>query len=350
MSRTSLTRPRLNRAVWDRTATDTRLLPRSRRSASGGLPYTMSLGNPLPGDGSSIDYVRHTPSQGHCRTGAPLTGRSGFAHGEFKEPAFAGLRLRVVVPLQDPNAVTIRVIPSAHGSIGSVLPSLSSVERCCRTDKPHTETTSNLTRLLRHVWGYSRIAVDVNHPLRRIIGIDAGVVVLLLKSHGPSIASLSFPLVHFPSRDDRPVAQSVGAPSGASTPLPPPIDLNIPTPRRSPMPRGGRRPGAGAPKGNYNAFKHGRNSRRMRELAAILALVPHTRRPVEGDPQEARLASALALSAFMDRLSLHSLQLTDPAMQKLHRTVKALQPPELKRPRKTPRSWYKISATIKDHA
>ena len=102
------------------------------------------------------------------------------------------------------------------------------------------------------------------------------------------------------------------------------------------MPRGGRRPGAGAPKGNYNAFKHGRNSRRLQELAAILALVPRTRRPAQGDPQEARLAFALTLSAFMDRLSLHSLRLTDPAMQKLYRTVKALQPPKPKRPRKKP--------------
>ena len=102
------------------------------------------------------------------------------------------------------------------------------------------------------------------------------------------------------------------------------------------MPRGGSRPGAGAPKGNYNAFKHGRNSRRLRELAAILALVPRTRRPAVDDPHEARLASALALSAFMDRLSLHSLQLTDPAMKKLYRTVKALQPPKPKRPRKKP--------------
>ena len=102
------------------------------------------------------------------------------------------------------------------------------------------------------------------------------------------------------------------------------------------MPRGGRRPGAGAPKGNYNAFKDGRNSRRLRELAAILALIPRTRRSAVDDPHEARLASALALSAFMDRLSLHSLHLTDPAMQNLHRTVKALQPPKPKRPREKP--------------
>ena len=123
------------------------------------------------------------------------------------------------------------------------------------------------------------------------------------------------------------------------------------------MPRGGRRPGAGAPKGNYNAFKHGRNSSRLRELADILALVPPTRRPAAGDPREARLASALALSAFMDRLSL---RLTDPAMQKLHQTVKALQPPGPKRPRKSPLlAWSKpkgprklniFQKTIKIHA
>ena len=126
--------------------------------------------------------MRHTLSKGLCRIGAPLTGRSGFAHGEFKEPAFAGLRQRVVVPLQDPTAVTIRVIPSADRGIGSVLPSLSSVERCCRTDRPHTETPSNLARLLRHVWGFRRIAAD-------LLGVAAGVVVFLRNSHGPSIAS-----------------------------------------------------------------------------------------------------------------------------------------------------------------
>ena len=99
MSRTSLHRPRRNRAVWDRPAPGTRLLPSP-------LPLTVSPGIPLPGDGRSTDYMRHTLSKGLCRIGAPLTGRSGFAHGEFKEHAFAGLRLRAVVPLQDPTAVT----------------------------------------------------------------------------------------------------------------------------------------------------------------------------------------------------------------------------------------------------
>ncbi len=40
------------------------------------------------------------------------------------------------------------------------------------------------------------------------------------------------------------------------------------------MPHGGRRPGAGAPKGNLNGLKHGRNSRRFQELANALAEPP----------------------------------------------------------------------------
>jgi hypothetical protein len=36
------------------------------------------------------------------------------------------------------------------------------------------------------------------------------------------------------------------------------------------MPRGGKRPGAGAPKGNMNALKHGRNSRQLAEMGKIV--------------------------------------------------------------------------------
>src|SRR3970282_1701845 len=52
-----------------------------------------------------------------------------------------------------------------------------------------------------------------------------------------------------------------------------------PRPRpTSPRPRGARRPGAGAPKGNLNAMKHGETSRQMQHLATALALVPGTRK------------------------------------------------------------------------
>jgi hypothetical protein len=38
--------------------------------------------------------------------------------------------------------------------------------------------------------------------------------------------------------------------------------------------RGGRRPGAGAPKGNFNGFKHGLRSKRLAQLGAFLAANP----------------------------------------------------------------------------
>ena len=43
------------------------------------------------------------------------------------------------------------------------------------------------------------------------------------------------------------------------------------------MTRGGKRPGAGAPKGNLNALKHGRHSTQLQQLAVTLALLPAVR-------------------------------------------------------------------------
>jgi len=44
--------------------------------------------------------------------------------------------------------------------------------------------------------------------------------------------------------------------------------------RGAKRPRGGRRPGAGAPRGNLNALKHGRRSRQFAEIGAIIAADP----------------------------------------------------------------------------
>jgi hypothetical protein len=49
-------------------------------------------------------------------------------------------------------------------------------------------------------------------------------------------------------------------------------------PERKRPRRGGRRPGAGAPKGNLNALKHGANSQQLRDLAIALSLVPDARK------------------------------------------------------------------------
>lgn len=74
------------------------------------------------------------------------------------------------------------------------------------------------------------------------------------------------------------------------------------------MSRGGRRPGAGAPKGNFNALKHGLRSKQVRQLAEELArsrvyrrflqrtarLAQRRRANFEGDR-----AAAVALSTWL---------------------------------------------------
>ena len=184
MSRISLHRPRHNRAVWDRPATDTRLLPIP-------FPNTVSPAVPLSADGRSTDFTRQTPSQGLCRYNAPSYGRFGLADFTLAEdkPASFDAFARALEPFHDSSNRSHPSIPFGAPRHRVVTPSLSSVERCSRTDMPHTETPSNLARLLRHVWGFRRLAADVQHPLRRTIGVGAGVVVFLRNSHGPSIAS-----------------------------------------------------------------------------------------------------------------------------------------------------------------
>ena len=186
MSRTSLTRPRRNRAVWDRPATGTRLLPNP-------FPTTVSPAVPLSADGRSTDFTRQTPLQGLCRYSAPSYGRFGLADFTLAEdiPASFDAFARALEPLHGSTTRSHPSIPFGAPRHRVVTPSLSSVERCYRTDMPHTETPSNLARLLRHVWGFRRLAADVQHPLRRTIGVGAGVVVFLRNSHGPSIASTS---------------------------------------------------------------------------------------------------------------------------------------------------------------
>jgi len=44
------------------------------------------------------------------------------------------------------------------------------------------------------------------------------------------------------------------------------------------MPHGGKRPGAGAPKGNLNALKSGRRSRQLKVVIAALVAAPSVRR------------------------------------------------------------------------
>jgi hypothetical protein len=58
--------------------------------------------------------------------------------------------------------------------------------------------------------------------------------------------------------------------------------------------RGGRRPGAGAPRGNLNALKHGRRSRQFAEIGAIIAASDTTRATLFALAQRRRTKDARA--------------------------------------------------------
>jgi hypothetical protein len=80
------------------------------------------------------------------------------------------------------------------------------------------------------------------------------------------------------------------------------------------VPRGGRRPGAGAPAGNLNALKHGAHSTYIHALVQALAAHPTTREALirlarrrRAQKREAERAAALLLSALLDK-TLRSLR------------------------------------------
>ena len=67
------------------------------------------------------------------------------------------------------------------------------------------------------------------------------------------------------------------------------------------MPKGGPRPGAGAPKGNLNALKHGRTSRQLKQVSRILAALPRHPEPANGvkTRKSKRRQAASALAAHL---------------------------------------------------
>ena len=73
------------------------------------------------------------------------------------------------------------------------------------------------------------------------------------------------------------------------------------------MPRGGKRSGAGAPKGNLNAVKTGQYSVRLRAIARALSDVPQVRdllmETERLQNKQQRKAQRLALQALQDIVS-----------------------------------------------
>ena len=67
------------------------------------------------------------------------------------------------------------------------------------------------------------------------------------------------------------------------------------------MPRGGKRPGAGAPKGNFNALKHGCRSRQFARIFEPIVASPTTRKTLLRllDPHDTQVRKADELAAHL---------------------------------------------------
>ena len=86
------------------------------------------------------------------------------------------------------------------------------------------------------------------------------------------------------------------------------------------MPRGGKRPGAGAPRGNLNGLKSGRYSKQVQALKLALRAVPRTADVLRGlgsagDQKRAQMARALHLYAELlvaDPVLIQSIDLANP--------------------------------------
>jgi len=75
------------------------------------------------------------------------------------------------------------------------------------------------------------------------------------------------------------------------------------------MPRGGKRPGSGAPEGNLNALKHGLRSQQLRALALALAQIPVFRTYLQrlARRRQREAAAAVAVAAWLRHLdALHA--------------------------------------------
>ena len=206
MSRTSLHRPRPPRAVRDRPAAGTRLLPtphsRVDHSLRRGIPLALSrveacpeprrrgsqerngwgllpshpqhtthykrcpraerlrLGSDQsssrPLHGRSPDKSRHALLQGsRLRISAPVEGHTYVAGvvlaGESQQSDER--RLKTNAPFKDSTVVTTGELPTTNAGHGSPLPSLRMVEHFWWTGLPHTENFSALLHILSEVRG-----------------------------------------------------------------------------------------------------------------------------------------------------------------------------------------------------
>jgi hypothetical protein len=120
------------------------------------------------------------------------------------------------------------------------------------------------------------------------------------------------------------------------------------------MPRGGKRPGAGAPKGNLNAFKHGRRSPRARRIIETILADPAARRALI-ELQRSATEPALGrrrrqtrideLRAALDSaVALRTLRKRDQRRVRALRRMRAILTARLEREERRANSWRTLLA------
>jgi hypothetical protein len=94
------------------------------------------------------------------------------------------------------------------------------------------------------------------------------------------------------------------------------------TQRLQSKPWGGRRAGAGAPRGNLNAFKHGKTSRRQQQIIDALVDIPEVRDALVAIAnrqrrrrKQAELTAAFLLTEYLQRPDLHPQEINQDEAQ-----------------------------------
>ena len=265
MSRTSLHRPRRYRAVRDRPATGTRLLPspfpstilllnyhykRCPKALRLRLRSDQSPSRPLHGRSPDKNWL--ALSKGHCQVCATLTRRIPFASsGDAPErsvmslpgaiaPPWAiapfsdspgldlagqseqsdNLRLKTNAPFKDSTVVTTGELPTTNGGHGSTLLSLRMVEHFWWTRLPHSENFSLLLHIPSEVRGKDSTVAALGEADPRSGGNESTLPFLRMVEHFwwtglPHTENFSG-LVHIPSevRGCRRVVADVKRPQG----------------------------------------------------------------------------------------------------------------------------------------
>ena len=92
------------------------------------------------------------------------------------------------------------------------------------------------------------------------------------------------------------------------------------------MPRGGPRPGAGAPKGNLNALKTGTHSKQLRAAIGALLAVPETRRAMLALLQRKQRDTRRFRDIIFNAAKLvHDTELSESISRQLEQEIRRLQ-------------------------